>query len=853
VSVATPPPATPQTGDEPVMGNVTPVMAEFSAEANHESAARRLAMFAALYDAQAEKLAGMPRTAITITLPDGAEKEGTAWETTPRDIAAGLSKKLAKEILVANVRYAEAHPTLGEVVACDADPEEEEEEVAGSWTPWDLDRPLEGSCEVELLKFDAQEAKDAFWRSASGLLGGALEKTFGAKLATGSLMENGFFYDSSLGATKLAQDDLGKLEAAMKATAKGSHEFQRLVLSKEDALALFADNPFKAHLIAERVPDGKMTTAYRCGDLVDLSQGPHVPDAGKIKAVWVSSSSSAYWLGNSDLDALQRVTAVAFPSDKELKKHKQMLEDAEKYDHRAIGKQQQLFFFHPTASPGSAFWTAYGSRVYNKLLDFIKAEYRIRGFEETVTPNIFSCDLWKTSGHYQNYKEDMFIWEIEGEEWGMKPMNCPAHCEVFRSTPRSYRELPLRIADFGVLHRNEASGALTGLTRVRRFQQDDAHIFCREDQIKEEVKGSLAFLEYVYTLFGFKFDVVLSTRPKKALGSVELWDKAEAQLAAALDEFGKPWKINPGDGAFYGPKIDTVVYDALGRKHQCGTTQLDFNLPLRFALQYRAEGAGAAADAEVEADGIAVDDVSPHRGRTGAFSKTDETPLRPGYERPVMIHRAVLGSVERMSAILLESYKGKLPFWLSPRQVMVVPISDVFSPYARYIQEQLHNHGFYAEADTGSDTLNKKVRNAQLAGWSYQAVVGAREEEDWTVNLRERGSKQPLGTFAMDAFIAKLKEENMPTSQPLNTLAPWKTSAKAGEEVASVPAADEPAVNTLPPTGASSDTAEAVEKSRMENKMFDLGDKSFEEEVAGLDEDEAKAAEAIRRLRDGGQ
>jgi threonyl-tRNA synthetase len=363
----------------------------------------------------------------------------------------------------------------------------------------------------------------------------------------------------------------------------------------------------------------------------------------------------------------------------------------------------------------------------------------------------------------------MIIWEIEGEEWGLKPMNCPGHCELFRSTARSYRELPLRVADFGVLHRNEASGALTGLTRVRRFQQDDAHIFCRQDQIKDEVKAALDFLSYCYSIFGFEFDVVLSTRPKKALGDVELWEEAEAQLSAALDDFtsttGKKWEVNPGDGAFYGPKIDVQLYDALGRKHQCGTIQLDFQLPIRFDLQYRSDQTVERSDVEVDAGESG--DGDPEEGK-----------LRPGYERPVMIHRAVLGSVERMSAILLEHFRGKLPFWLSPRQVMVVPISDVFSPYARYIQEQLRNHGFYAEADTGNDTLNKKVRNAQLAGWCYQAVVGAREEEDWSVNLRERGNKKPIGSFAMEAFIAKLTDESMPTSRPLNTLTPWKSAPR---------------------------------------------------------------------------
>merc|ERR1719316_2555744 len=406
---------------------------------------------------------------------------------------------------------------------------------------------------------------------------------------------------------KVSPDDFGKIEEQMKKVAKAGSPFERLVLTKEEALELFADNPFKVQLITSKVADGSKTSAYKCGMLVDLCRGPHIVKTDMVKAIWINKNSSAYWLGNKDLDSLQRVYGVTFPNDKLLKEHKTFLEEAAKYDHRNVGKQQGLFMFHPTVSPGSCFWTPIGTRVYNKLIEYIRAEYRIRGFEEVVTPNIFSCELWKCSGHYQNYKDDMFIWEIEGEEWGLKPMNCPGHCEIFRSTTRSYRELPLRMADFGVLHRNEKSGALTGLTRVRRFQQDDAHIFCRTDQIKAEVKGALEFLYYVYGVFGFEFTIELSTRPKKAIGEKAVWDRAETAMKEVLNETGKDWTLNPGDGAFYGPKIDIKLLDALRRKHQCGTVQLDFQLPIRFNLQYRAEGGddeaeeGEGAEDKVEA------------------------------------------------------------------------------------------------------------------------------------------------------------------------------------------------------------------------------------------------------------
>lgn len=368
-----------------------------------------------------------------------------------------------------------------------------------------------------------------------------------------------------------------------------------------------------------------------------------------------------------------------------------------------VGIQQKLFFFHEL-SPGSCFFSPRGAYIYNTLVEFIRQQYRIRGFQEVISPNVYNTKLWQTSGHWEHYAENMFAFEVEKEKYALKPMNCPGHCLMFGHTSRSWRELPLRMADFGVLHRNELSGALTGLTRVRRFQQDDAHIFCTPEMIKDEISNCLEFLSAVYETFGFDFVLKLSTRPEKFLGEIEMWDKAEGQLKESLNKYGKEWKLNPGDGAFYGPKIDITVTDALRRQHQCATIQLDFQLPIRFDLHY--------------------------------VSESGEK------KRPVIIHRAILGSVERMIAILTESYGGKWPFWLSPRQCMVVPVAPPFDDYAKAVKKQLHEAGFEADYDVDpGDTMNKKIRNAQLEQYNFIFVVGEKEKTNNTVNVRTRDNK----------------------------------------------------------------------------------------------------------------
>lgn len=433
--------------------------------------------------------------------------------------------------------------------------------------------------------------------------------------------------------------------------------------------------------------------------------GPHVPNTGRIKAFSCVKTSATNWLGVVTNDPLQRVYGISFPDKAQLKQWLEFQEKAKQRDHRLVGQKQELFFFH-TLSPGSAFWMPHGARIYNRLIEFIRKQYWVRGYEEVISPNIFNLDLWNISGHAQHYKDNMFVFDVEGQEWGVKPMNCPGHCLIFGHRLRSYRELPIRMADFGVLHRNEISGALTGLTRVRRFQQDDAHIFCRVDQIKTEIIGALDFMRYVYTTLGMTYKLELSTRPAKALGEVSVWNDAEKQLADALDEFagvGK-WRVNPGDGAFYGPKIDIKVYDALERVHQCATVQLDFQLPIRFNLEYK-----SAAEAEGES-----------------------------FQRPVMIHRAMLGSVERMTAILTEHWGGKWPLWLSPRQVCIVPVDPKYAEYGQQVLDAVHGAGFFVDLDSSSHTLNKKIREAQLAQYNFILVVGQQEAESQTVMVRPR-------------------------------------------------------------------------------------------------------------------
>ncbi|XP_069483190.1 threonine--tRNA ligase 1, cytoplasmic [Ambystoma mexicanum] len=612
---------------------------------------------------------------IKVTLPDGKQVDAESWKTTPYQIACGISQGLADNTVISRVN---------KVV-------------------WDLDRPLEADCTLELLKFDDEEAQAVYWHSSAHIMGEAMERVYGGCLCYGPPIENGFYYDMFLDDGGVSSNDFSSLENLCKKIMKEKQQFERLEVKKETLLEMFKYNKFKCRILNEKV-DTPTTTVYRCGPLIDLCRGPHVRHTGKIKAFKIHKNSSTYWEGKSDMETLQRIYGISFPDPKMLKDWEKFQEEAKNRDHRKIGREQELFFFHEL-SPGSCFFLPKGAYIYNQLIEFIRSEYRKRGFQEVVTPNIYNSKLWQTSGHWQHYSENMFSFEVEKEIFALKPMNCPGHCLMFDNRPRSWRELPLRLADFGVLHRNELSGALTGLTRVRRFQQDDAHIFCTMEQIEVEIMSCLQFLRTVYDVFGFSFKLNLSTRPEKFLGDVEVWNQAEKQLENSLKEFGEKWELNPGDGAFYGPKIDIQIKDAIGRYHQCATIQLDFQLPIRFNLTY-------------------------------VSHESDDK------KRPVIIHRAILGSVERMIAILTENYAGKWPLWLSPQQVMVVPVGPTCDEYAQKVKEQFHGVGFMADVDLDQGcTLNKKIRNAQLAQYNFILVVGEKEKNCGTVNIRTRDNK----------------------------------------------------------------------------------------------------------------
>jgi threonyl-tRNA synthetase len=627
---------------------------------------------------------------IKISLPDGKVVDGKAFVTTPLDIATGISSGLAQQCMVAKI---------------------DDDKL------WDMTRPLESSCSLSLLKFTDPDGEYTFWHSSAHVLGQAIELKFNdAQLCVGPPIEDGgFYYDVHVPADcKVSQDDFKGIETLASSVIKQKQPFVRLELTKDEALDLFSDNQFKARLINSKVPNGERCTAYRCGPLIDLCRGPHLPTTGKVKTFKVTKNSSAYWMGKNTNETLQRLYGISFPDKKLMKNYERMIKEAAARDHRKVGLEQGLYFFNDI-SPGSAFMLPHGARLYNKLVNFMQDEYKVRGFQEVITPNVFDVKLWKTSGHYANYKDNMFLFQSENVEFGMKPMNCPGHSIMFNQSLKSYRDLPIRYADFGVLHRNELSGALSGLTRVRRFCQDDAHIFCRHDQIKEEIKGALDFMGHVYNILGFSYTLKLSTRPPaKFLGKLSTWNAAELKLAEALNEFGQPWTVDLGDGAFYGPKIDIQLRDALGRKHQCATIQLDFQLPQRFGLQF-----------------------------TNQEGKK---------EHCVMIHRAILGSVERMLAVLVEHTGGKWPFWLSPRQVQVIPVDLKFSDYANTVRDAVHNAGYFADVDLTRDSLKKKIRNSAKL-YNCILVVGGTEAENGTVNLRLRDTPDTQEEMTLAAFI----------------------------------------------------------------------------------------------------
>ncbi|XP_054033528.1 threonine--tRNA ligase, mitochondrial [Dryobates pubescens] len=631
-----------------------------------------------------------PGAPICITLPGGSRLPGRALQTTPFQVATELGGGLAEAALVARV----------------------------NGTLQDLDQPLASDASLELLDFSTPEGRAAFWRSGACVLGAVAERFFRATFCGAQATEDGFFCDLHMGDRTVQRSELPALEDACAAFARARHRFERLEATRRQLRELFQHNSFQLQQIEEEVTS-PTASVYRCGPLLHICPGPLLRHTGLISALRVLTGPGALQQGLGAQQWLQRVAAVAFPSAQLLAAWQQAQDEAALRDHRRIGREQELFFFHKL-SPGSCFFLPRGAHIYNTLVEFIRSEYRARGFSEVVTPNLFSPELWEQSGHWQHYSANMFTFTAGTETLSLKPMNCPAHCLMFAHRPRSWRELPLRLADFGVLHRHEPPGSLAGLTRVRRFQQDDAHIFCTMEQLEAEIDACLDFIRSVYSVLGFSFRLALATRPPGFLGDPEAWDRAEQQLERSLRTFGQPWELAPADGAFYGPKIDIRIRDALGRQHQCGTIQLDFQMPERFELEY-ASAAGAAA-------------------------------------RPVLIHRAVLGSVERMVAVLAESCGGRWPFWLSPLQAVVIPQAPEVEDYAREVQAVLQGEGILADldGDVGA-TLARKIRRAQLAHYNFQLVVGPRERARGTVSVRTRQNRR-LGEVELRRLLRRLRE-----------------------------------------------------------------------------------------------
>nr|QBK88577.1 MAG: threonyl-tRNA synthetase [Mimivirus LCMiAC01] len=576
---------------------------------------------------------------------------------------------------------------------------------------------FETTCDLDLLTFDDDDGKHVFWHSSAHILGYALEKKYKCHVCVGPALDNGYYYDVKLPNDEtISSDDIPEIESIMQDIVKNKYNFQKMNISKKDALVMFKHNPYKVYIIQKKVEDGAMCSVYKCGEFIDFCRGPHIPNTGMVKAMKITKMSSAYFGDNND--NVCRIYGVSFPNKKMMRKHLMMLEEAKKRNHKKIGLEQQLFFFHEH-SPGSCFFLPHGAIIYRKLIDLIRDEYWKRGYSEVITPNIFKSDLWKTSGHWDKYSKNMFCIECEKEQYSLKPMNCPSHCLMIKQKRHSYKEFPIRLADFGALHRNELSGTLNGLIRVRRFCQDDAHLFCRRSQIKQEIEECMDFIRYIYNIFGFEFSLELSTRPDNYIGEIEIWDEAEKILGETINNFTKNWKINKGDGAFYGPKIDIHIKDALGRSHQCATIQLDFNMPQRFKLKYQNE-------------------------------KGED-------EVPVMIHRAIFGSIERFFAILTEHYAGKWPFWLSPRQVKIIPIADKYLEYAKKVKDIIHKNKYYVDVNSNNNTLNKKIRNAQKEQYNYILVVGQRELDNDTISVRYRDNKNKK-VVTINELLEEFKE-----------------------------------------------------------------------------------------------
>ncbi|NLR90663.1 threonine--tRNA ligase [Flammeovirga agarivorans] len=637
---------------------------------------------------------------IKITLPDNSVREFESGASS-LDVAKSISEGLARNVLAAEVN--------GEV--------------------WDATRPLTADSNVKLLTWNDTDGKSTFWHSSAHLMAEALEALYpGVKLGIGPSIENGFYYDVDFGDHEFSSEELGNVEKKMKELAKQKNIYAREDISKADAVKYFEEkeDPYKLDLL-EGLEDGQITF-YKQGEFTDLCRGPHIPHTGFIKAIKLMSVAGAYWRGDEKNKMLTRIYGITFPKAKELTEYLERLEEAKKRDHRKVGQELDLFTFSQSVGQGLPLWLPKGTTLRERLEGFLRKAQKKAGYQQVVTPHIGAKDLYVTSGHYAKYGEDSFQpihTPHEGEEYLLKPMNCPHHCEIYKARPRSYRDLPVRFAEFGTVYRYEQSGELHGLTRVRGFTQDDAHIFCRPDQVKEEFSKVIDLVLYIFGSLGFDdYTAQISLRDKedrsKYIGNEADWDRAEKDIEEVANEKGLNTVVEYGEAAFYGPKLDFMVRDALGRSWQLGTIQVDYQLPQRFKLEY----------------------------------KDSDNSMK----QPVMIHRAPFGSMERFIAILIEHTGGNFPLWLAPEQFTVLPVSDKYNDYAYGVMSKLEEAGFTGTVDARAEKIGRKIRDAEVQKTPYMLIVGEKEMDGNAVSVRKKGEGD-IGTMPVDEFVELFKKE----------------------------------------------------------------------------------------------
>ncbi|HFK1546863.1 threonine--tRNA ligase [Bacillus albus] len=634
----------------------------------------------------------MKEQMIEIKFPDGSVKEFVKGITL-EEIAGSISSSLKKKAVAGKVNN----------------------------QLYDLRRNIEGNAEIEIVAIDSNEGVEIARHSAAHILAQAVKRLYGdIKLGVGPVIENGFYYDMDL-PSSVNVEDLPKIEKEMKKIINENIKIERVEVSREEAKKLFLEmnDHLKLELL-EAIPSGESVTLYKQGEFVDLCRGPHLPSTGYLKAFQLTHVSGAYWRGDSNNQVLQRIYGVAFSSQKELEEYLHFVEEAAKRNHRKLGSELELFMFSEEA-PGMPFYLPKGQIIRNELEAFLREIQKEYKYQEVRTPFMMNQELWEKSGHWGHYKDNMYFSEVDNKSFALKPMNCPGHMLMFKNKLHSYRELPIRMCEFGQVHRHEFSGALNGLLRVRTFCQDDAHLFVTPEQIEDEIKSVMAQIDYVYKTFGFEYEVELSTRPEDSMGDDKLWEQAEASLENVLHSLNYKYRLNEGDGAFYGPKIDFHIKDALNRSHQCGTIQLDFQMPEKFDLNY-------------------IDEKNEKR-------------------RPVVIHRAVLGSLDRFLAILIEHFGGAFPAWVAPVQVKVIPVSNAAHvQYADEVVDKLAQAGVRVERDVRDEKLGYKIREAQMQKVPYVLVIGDKEMENGAVNVRKYGEEKSE-VVELNGFVESMKEE----------------------------------------------------------------------------------------------